>query len=140
MKFKKWLKAFLRTEQKYHQALNRLASPKDDNETLYGVFEDKPVPEKKELLKYLREKILAEIEQNNEKINNPKEILDSVELVRKDRESDRLYNLTNNEKKERLLKLYKELEKAEKESKDNEGVTSHDNLIKNIRKELEKYN
>ena len=138
MKFKKWLKVFLRTEQKYHQALNRLANPKDDNETLYGVFEDEPVPEKKELRKYLREKILAEIEQNNEKINNPKEILDPVELVRKDRESDRLYNLTNNEKKERLLKLYKELEKAEKESKDNEGVTSHDNLIKKIRKELEK--
>jgi len=137
MKFKKWLKAFLRTEQKYHQALKRLASPEGDTENLYGMFEDETVPDKKELRKYLRKKILAEIEQNNEKINDPKEILDPVELVRKDRESDRLYNLINDEKKEELLELYRELEKAENESKDNKVGTSHDKLIKKIRKELE---
>ncbi|PTV98381.1 hypothetical protein C8C76_11738 [Halanaerobium saccharolyticum] len=138
MKFKKWLKSFLRTEQKYHQALKRLASPEGDTENLYGIFEDETVPDKKELRKYLRKKILAEIEQNNEKTNDPKEILDPVELVRKDRESDRLYNLINDEKKEELLELYRELEKAENESKDSKVGTSHDKLIKKIRKELEK--
>ena len=114
MKFKKWLKAFLRTEQKYHQALKRLASPEGDTENLYGMFEDETVPDKKELRKHLRKKILAEIEQNNEKINDPKEILDPVELVRKERESDRLYNLTNDEKKEELLESEEVKEEYEK--------------------------
>ena len=85
MKFEKLLKAFLRTEQKYHQALNRLAGPEVDSEKLYGVFDDETVLDKRD----------------------------------------------------GLLELYRELEKAEKESKDNKVVTSHDNLIKKIRKELE---
>jgi hypothetical protein len=51
MKFEKWLKAFLRTKQKYHQALKRLASPEGDNENLCDIFEDEPVPGKKELEK-----------------------------------------------------------------------------------------
>ena len=86
MKFEKWLKAFLRTEQKYHQVFKKLTSPGENTENLYGIYEGKPVPDKEE-----------------------------------------------------LSELYKELEKAEKESKDNHGGTSHDKLIQKIRKDLEKH-
>ena len=86
MKFEKWLKVFLRTKKKYHQALKRLAGPEVDTENLYDVFEDETIPDKRD----------------------------------------------------ELLELYRELEKAENESKDNKVGTSHDKLIKKIRKELEK--
>ena len=56
-------------------------------------------------------------------------------------DTENLYGIFEDEtvpdKRDGLLELYRELEKAEKESKDNKVVTSHDNLIKKIRKELE---
>ncbi|RCW51610.1 hypothetical protein [Halanaerobium sp. ST460_2HS_T2] len=137
MEIKKWLKAFLRTKQKYHQAFKKIASFDGNTENLHGIFEDNQVPDKKEVRKYLRKKLLVEIEKENDKRNDSEEILDPVKLVRKDRDSDRLYQLINNEKKEELSELYRELEKAEKESENNYNGTPHDKLIQRIRKELE---
>lgn len=58
-------------------------------------------------------------------------------LANPEGDSEKFYNITNDEKKEELLELFRELEKAENESKDNMVGTSHDNLIEKIRKELE---
>lgn len=79
MEFKEWLKAFLRTNKKYHKALKKLARPEKD-------LDGEPVPDKKE----------------------------------------------------KLSELYRELEKAEQESQNDCESTSHDKLIKKLRKDLEK--
>ena len=38
MKFEKWLKAFLRTEQKYHQVFKKLTSPGENTESFKALF------------------------------------------------------------------------------------------------------